>query len=96
MSEETEEFQLLCEEPDISQAIDRAVSILASLDRDIDEETDYENVVVSVNAEWLASVCESLLAYANCVDNVDTEELFEMNDLTNQLSSKTVVSSTKH
>lgn len=86
--------QNLSSSPVICRAIDRAVSILVDVDNNIPEEVDLENIVVSVNAEWLASVCSALVDFA-ASDGVDTEELFEFK-LLETASQQLPVSATIH
>lgn len=62
----------------VSRSIDFAVNILYELDTAIDKDQNLENVTVTVNAARLASVCDSLLSYAENYDDVDVKELFEM------------------
>lgn len=76
--DECGEYQPLSSETAISRAIDFSVSILYELDAIVDKEQNLDDLTVTVNASRLASVCESLLSYAECIDDVNVKELFDM------------------
>lgn len=76
--QECGEYKPLSSETAISRAIDFSVSILYELDAIVDNEQNLDDLTVTVNAARLASVCESLLSYAECIDDVNVKELFEM------------------
>lgn len=84
------EFKPLSSEAVISRSIDFAVSILYELDSITDTNQELENMTVTINAARLASVCESLLSYAECVDDVNVKELFEMCSIIQEHSTMNV------
>ena len=81
--------------PETSRSIERAVNILAYIDNNIDENVDLENVPLTVNAEWLAGICSSLLDYAAVYEDVNIDELFEFESIVTS-TPKVAVGTTKH
>jgi len=69
--------------------------VLHSLDSDIPEGTEYESVSVSVNAEWLASISDALLCYAEA-EGTDVEGMFDFAEDSAVAMHKTSVVPTKH
>lgn len=75
--------------PEVSRAIDQAATILYQMEDVFEAHDDISGVGVMVNAEWLSNVCDALLEYAEIVDGVNVEELFEFADVAANQMTKT-------
>ena len=90
------EYKPLSSEAVISRAIDFAVSILFDLDNAIGSDVDYDKMLVQVNAARLVGICESLLSYAERVDDVNIKDMFDMCAAVQEHSEDVQISSTLH
>lgn len=78
MTEAFDEDAPLSDEIIVRRAIDHAAAIMVELDNN-SEESDRSNMTVTVSADRLYKICESLIVYADSYegDELDIEAVFD-------------------